>query len=255
MSPDADVTLTVVTINLDNAAGLRRTLESVAGQTAGPGRVQQVVVDGASRDGSAAVAREVLGATGTVVSEPDDGLYDAMNKGLRLATGRWTLWLNSGDWLADERVVADFLERVDSRPADPLPVVMGRLVDEAGQPADDRKQYRFSSHLLGRTMHRHPASFVPTALARALGGYSQAYEFAGDYDFMLRAAFAVGVDDWERDCTVFDLTGVSTRQAARTPGLLARVRADRLQLEPWMRGPAGVWDRVYARRYARRLGR
>lgn len=245
--------LTIVTINLNDADGLERTLRSIAAQTAVAG-VQSVVVDGGSTDDSPTIiARYRQKLSATVVQEKDRGIYDAMNKGLVLAQGRYTLWLNAGDFLVDERVVADFLEHVAARDGTPR-VVMGDLVEEsAGGASRELRPYTFSRHLLGLSMHRHPSSFVPTALARAVGGYSEEYGFAGDFDFMLRLSFAVGVEEWRRTCAVFAAGGVSEVNATRIPAVLARVRRERLQPSFPLRTLLTLYDGAYRLNYRRHL--
>jgi glycosyltransferase involved in cell wall biosynthesis len=242
--------LSIVTINRNNGFGLERTLRSVAGQTA-LDRIHMIIVDGGSSDGSPDVIAEyteLLGAT--VIAETDRGIYDAMNKGLALALGRFTLFLNSGDHLIDTKVVEDFATHVEHRGNSPS-VVMGQIQRGSQTRHAPDKPYSFSRHLLGLSMHRHPASFVPTDLARALGGYSEDYEFSGDYDFMLRAAFAVGIDEWPRVCTVFDDVGVSSRNEDRIPALLARIRRERLQPTGWMGTVLSAYDRVFEHRHRR----
>ena len=109
--------LSIITINYNNAAGLRRTLDSVAAQRLDvsttnkvPLEVEHIVVDGNSTDESVAVIRDYeqqLSSSSislTWVSEPDKGIYNAMNKGIRLASGDYIQILNSGDILASEDV-------------------------------------------------------------------------------------------------------------------------------------------------------
>jgi glycosyltransferase involved in cell wall biosynthesis len=89
--------LSVITINRNNASGLRRTLASLS-PLRDDSCVEFLFIDGASRDGSLQLAYQFY-EPDRLISEPDGGLYEAMNKGLHLATGDWLLWLNSGDEL------------------------------------------------------------------------------------------------------------------------------------------------------------
>ena len=98
--------ISVVTVTRNNARTIAETIESVRAQTYGD--VEHVVVDGASTDDTAEVARDRLGGNAVFVSEPDAGIYDAMNKGVGLATGDIIGTLNADDMYADTRV----LERV-----------------------------------------------------------------------------------------------------------------------------------------------
>ena len=104
--------LSIITINYNNAAGLRKTLESVRGQTSK--NYEHIIIDGGSTDESVAVLEEFLADKDYAMkvtywcSEKDRGIYDAMNKGIPHAGGRYCLFLNSGDYLADNEVVARF---------------------------------------------------------------------------------------------------------------------------------------------------
>ena len=110
--------LSIITINRNNAAGLRKTIESVVSQTYTD--FEYIIIDGASTDGSVEVIKEYAEATLPCgeglgerlywVSEPDKGIYNAMNKGILKAQGEYLLFLNSGDWLVDKDVIKSFID-------------------------------------------------------------------------------------------------------------------------------------------------
>lgn len=105
--------LSIITINYNNAEGLKKTLASVAAQSVT--EFEHVVVDGASTDGSADIIREYAASASYPVrwvSEPDKGIYNAMNKGLLMASGEYVQVLNSGDIYASEHVVADMTKAI-----------------------------------------------------------------------------------------------------------------------------------------------
>ncbi|MDR2910496.1 MAG: glycosyltransferase [Bacteroidales bacterium] len=89
--------LSIITINLNNVAGLQKTIESVVKQTFTD--YEYIVIDGGSTDGSADIIKQHANKITYWVSEPDKGIYNAMNKGIRVAKGEYCLFLNSGDWL------------------------------------------------------------------------------------------------------------------------------------------------------------
>lgn len=96
--------LSIITINYNNRIGLERTIKSVAGQSEKP--FEYIVVDGGSNDGGVDVIRNNIQYVTKWVSEPDGGLYEAINKGTRMATGDYCLYLNSGDTLYSEDVIS-----------------------------------------------------------------------------------------------------------------------------------------------------
>lgn len=95
--------ISIITINRNNAEGLKKTIESVAGQTEHP--FEFIVIDGASTDGSTGIIHASAHVTSTWISEPDAGIYNAMNKGVAKAHGEWCLFLNSGDCFSSPNVV------------------------------------------------------------------------------------------------------------------------------------------------------
>ncbi|RRD02525.1 glycosyltransferase family 2 protein [Prevotella sp. OH937_COT-195] len=111
------ITFSIITVTYNAAEVSGRTFESVAGQTYPA--VEHIIVDGASTDGTLAVAEEYRlrsdeacnGHCVLINSEPDSGIYDAMNKGLERATGNYVLFMNAGDTFASPRTLAEITEK------------------------------------------------------------------------------------------------------------------------------------------------
>lgn len=101
--------LSVITINFNNAAGLKKTLESIACSSYPKELVECRVIDGGSTDGSIDVIKQFESVVDAWVSEPDKGIFDAMNKGMRAAEGEYIIYMNSGDWFAEGALTADLL--------------------------------------------------------------------------------------------------------------------------------------------------
>ena len=95
--------LSIITVNLNNREGLRKTIDSVVGQTFRD--FEWIVIDGGSTDGSRELIEQYADHIAYWVSEPDKGIYNAMNKGIRVAQGEYLQFLNSGDWLVEERTL------------------------------------------------------------------------------------------------------------------------------------------------------
>lgn len=108
-----DFNVTIITVNLNNKDGLERTIKSVIGQTAFE-NIEYIVIDGGSTDGSADVIKEHEQYISYWVSEKDNGIYNAMNKGVEHAHGEYCLFLNSGDYLHNSTVIEEVIPHLDS---------------------------------------------------------------------------------------------------------------------------------------------
>ena len=98
------MTLSIITINYNNCDGLKRTIDSVVSQTFTD--YEWIVIDGGSNDGSFELIEKYQKHFTYWVSEPDSGIYQAMNKGIAHANGDWYIFLNSGDWLFNNEVLS-----------------------------------------------------------------------------------------------------------------------------------------------------
>ncbi|HWA70565.1 MAG TPA: glycosyltransferase family 2 protein [Rhizomicrobium sp.] len=176
--------ISVVTVCFNSEAGIARTIESFLAQDH-PDR-EMLVIDGGSRDRTVEIARSYRSDMIRLVSEPDRGLYDAMNKGLRLFAGDAVGFLNSDDCFHD----ASVLGRVSDAMAD-ADAVYG---DVAMMSAADRgrvvRQWNSGTFRPGAFrwgwMPPHPAFYIRRELALAVGEFDLRYRIAADYDFMLR---------------------------------------------------------------------
>lgn len=104
-----DNKISVITVSFNNIEGLRRTMASVASQNYS--NMEFIVIDGGSTDGTQEMVGRHTMRPDVFVSEKDEGIYDAMNKGIRCASGEWLIFMNSGDIFADNMVLADIFEK------------------------------------------------------------------------------------------------------------------------------------------------
>ena len=105
--------LSIITINLNNKADLQKTIDSIFTQTCK--EFEWVIIDGGSTDGSVELIKETLQYINYWVSEPDKGIYNAMNKGIKASHGEYLLFLNSGDYLYDSSVIHNVLPLLKDR--------------------------------------------------------------------------------------------------------------------------------------------
>ncbi len=177
--PTAAPRLSIVTVVLDDPAGLEATARSVAEQ--GFRDYEYLVIDGGSGPATQAVLARIRETLTTLVSEPDEGLYHAMNKGLGLARGTWIQFLNAGDTFLAPGSLAAFMDA--ARPG--TEVLYGDHV--ACYPGWRRPMRAADPGILpfgGFACHQ--ALLVRTKLARQIGGFHVDSWPAADYDFVCR---------------------------------------------------------------------
>ena len=187
MSPDSPTPrISVITATYNRVQSLEQAVRSVQAQT-WPA-VEHVLVDGASTDGSPELLRRLVRPGDVLLSEPDQGIYDALNKGLRLATGDVVGFMHSDDFFADPTILA----RVAAAFADPaVDAVYGDL-DYVAKEAPDRIVRRWRSRaydpsLLGRGwMPAHPTLYLRRRVIERWGGFDTRFRIAADYDAILR---------------------------------------------------------------------
>ena len=180
------ISIITVTYNADSV--LKRTLDSVKAQSWQ--QIEHLIIDGASKDETISMAETYKAQCPyevVILSEPDKGLYDAMNKGLRLATGDYLVFLNAGDTLH----AADTLETI-VRSAQPLPGVLygdTAITDEQGKFLHLRrlrppKKLTWKSFRQGMLVC-HQAFYALTDIAKNLP-YDPRYRYSADVDWCIR---------------------------------------------------------------------
>lgn len=181
-----DVQISVITVTRNCAATVGDCLASVAAQ-AWPRR-EHVVIDGASTDGTLALLEARRAHLAVLVSEPDEGIYDALNKGIAKARGDVIGFLHADDVFADDQVLA----RVAAAFADPtVEAVYGDLqYVSRDHPARIIRHWATAPFTPARLkrgwMPPHPTLYVRRSVYDRLGVFDTRYRIAADYDFMLR---------------------------------------------------------------------
>lgn len=212
--------LSIITINRNNAGGLECTLNSVLTQTLG--EFEHIIIDGASTDNSVEVIKEYVrkaeGVNGLRVewiSEKDSGIYEAMNKGLKMAHGKYTLMLNSGDYLVDEHVIEKIMPELDG-----IDIVQGNIIENHDGKMSRNRGYGKSDIdlfdiLKGHFLHQ--ASFCRRDLFERYGYFDESYRISADTKFFL---YCLGRKDAtfryiDLDVTNYDMTGISADQSGK----------------------------------------
>jgi len=176
--------LSIITVNRNNAEGLKKTIESVIQQTYKD--VEYIVIDGASTDYSVDVITEYAKNLHYWVSEPDTGIYNAMNKATLKANGDYCLYLNSGDWLVDNKT----LENAVLCLTGDADIYYGRRINYYSDNDISRETSKHQDitplAFLDRTPS-HQCSFIRRSLLLQAGLYHEKFRINSDWLFFLDA--------------------------------------------------------------------
>lgn len=169
----------VITINLNNAVGMEATIQSVIEQTGVV--IEYIVIDGGSTDGSQDILEKYRSYLSYLISEPDNGVYNAQNKGLKQVSNSHVLFLNSGDRLANAYALRALCDAVTSKHT----LVYGDLLIEQTDGSSWLKTYpdKIAADYFFSDTLPHPASLIPTTLLRRLGGYDEHLRICSDWKF------------------------------------------------------------------------
>ena len=268
------ITLSIITINYNDAAGLRKTLDSVAAQTYP--HIQHIIVDGGSTDGSVEIIREYadnqakgerLEAKGEEngkadtsastpytlhhtppthvvrwISEPDKGIYNAMNKGIRMATGDYIQILNSGDMLFDAHVtqrMSEHLAQINSQHEKPIGILYGNMikVNAAGEVVGRSGYTEYSLRQFYSSTLNHDCAYIRKDLFEEYGLYDENLKIVSDWKWYLQAIGLgrVKPEYVDIDVTIFDDGGISETN-------LELRNKERRQVLEELLPPAVLWD-------------
>lgn len=186
-SESPPITISVITVCFNAESTIEKTIRSVCDQVGAS--IQYIVVDGVSTDRTLDVVRKYSSRVDIQVSEKDAGIYDAMNKGIALATGDVVYFLNADDSFTDPYVLRDVAAAFA---ADPQRIAVYGNVILQGEPAGFSfiQAKAFETHSYHEILHGsfcHQAFFARRSLFDSLGMFDLQYRFVADYDFMLRA--------------------------------------------------------------------
>ena len=238
--------LSIVTINRNNAAGLEKTMLSVASQTFK--EFEYIVVDGASTDDSVEVIKRLAPQFGDRIkwiSEPDKGIYNGMNKGLRMATGDYLQILNSGDIFAASEVTERMIAALDHQKQE-IGILYGNMIRDYGNGKLARDERKADNHepiaeCVEWTMYdfikgtvNHDPTYIHRSLYEKYGLYDENLKIVSDWKWFVNAVVFGGEKLYyvPIDVTVFDTTGISETN------LEARENERRAELEKML--PAAI---------------
>ena len=213
--------LTIITINYNNASGLKKTIESVLCQTSKD--FEFIIIDGASTDGSVEIIQTFKLSnfqTLNYLSEPDSGIYNAMNKGIRKANGKYIQFLNSGDWLVDEFVVENMLHELNAYntqlndKSEETDILIGRKIsvrEDGKMRTEQNSPYVGLVTFYGSTL-QHTSAYINRSLFDKYGLYDENLKIVSDWKWYLIVAGLnkAKVMFTEINVSYFDTNGISS---------------------------------------------
>lgn len=208
--------LSIITVNYNDAEGLRKTLASVAAQTYRD--IEHIIIDAASTDGSVDVIREYESTNSqttnplTIIwsSEKDKGIYDGMNKGIRKATGDYCQFLNSGDTLA----YPDVTEQMMAAMEDGIDILYGNMLkigDKARYVDRSSANYNVTLNMFYRGCLNHSPAYIKRSLFDEYGYYDETLKICSDWKFYMQSIVLGKATTKHVDIVVthFDMNGIS----------------------------------------------
>lgn len=175
--------ISIITINFNNLHGLKKTMTSVLQQSYS--NIEFVVIDGGSTDGSKAYIESCQDDLAYWVSEPDKGIYNAMNKGIDNASGDYLLFLNSGDVLINDTIMNNVSLELGE-----FDIYYGDLIklDKNGlQQLRTFPEKLSFNYFFNRGALPHPSTFIKKKLFNDIAYYNENYKIASDWEFLLIA--------------------------------------------------------------------
>lgn len=199
--------LSIITINLNNKDGLQKTIESVISQTYKD--FEWIVIDGGSKDGSKELIEKYSNHISYWVSEPDKGIYNAMNKGIRVARGEYVEFLNSGDIFCDNKTLDSFFPA--RKEADILYTNAFSRKGDKLERINYQNDYLTCYRLTKRTIN-HQSAFIKRTLFDEYGLYDESLKIVSDWKFFFETIVVrkCSVCHVDQDTIIFDASGISS---------------------------------------------
>jgi len=200
--------LSIITINYNNASGLKRTIESIVPYCSQD--IEYIVIDGGSSDNSVEYIKEYAGNINYWVSEPDNGIFHAMNKGLARSSGEYLLFMNSGDILNEGIDFTSVISRLSGEDIIYYDII---VADEANNkyihPSHSYLDFKFFAE---RSLP-HQATFIRKNVLSEYGGYNENMKIGSDWAFFIDAICLMGCSYKHigSEFSTYYLNGISSR--------------------------------------------
>lgn len=173
--------MTVVTVSYNAAATIEKTIQSVLSQSYS--NIEYIIIDGGSTDGTVDIIKKYADRIACWVSEPDKGIYDAMNKGILKSTGQWINFMNVGDWFNNDNVISELVSSIDNDAT----IVYGDII----KMLPDIQYYEKAESLdllKEKMVFSHQAMFVRTDYHKQ-HLFDLSFRSSADYNFIYNSFF------------------------------------------------------------------
>lgn len=227
--------LSIITVNLNDAEGLQKTLDSVWERQTFRDK-EHIVIDGGSTDGSMDVIKKHAGKLAYWVSEPDSGIYNAMNKGISRARGEYLLFLNSGDWLEDDILTPLFGNGME----EDIIYADYNNITEDGKKTRIRMPDEITLPGLLLQSLGHPSTLIKRDII-SKKGYREEYRIISDWAFWIEELIINGRSCRHADIamTNYNLRGISAKKENRE-----KIKAEREKFLTEIFGPRYDMTRI-----------
>jgi len=235
-----------ITVTYKNRDSLMKTLDSLISQRLYDGRddsLEIIVVDGGSDDGSLELLEDYERRVQDnphvsikYISEQDSGIYNAMNKGVDMATGEWCMFINAGDVLYEENTIRSVISHIEKEVQDgdeSYDIIYGDSARDYGSSIDIVKPSSLTSITKGLPFS-HQAVLTRTELFKTRG-YDESFCISGDYEWFLGAYMEQKSFRYIPVCiSIFDTCGISSQRLYENYLEAERIRAKYSVADPWV---------------------
>lgn len=205
-------------MNLNNADGLQKTMQSVLEQSFT--KYEYIIIDGGSTDKSVSLIEASADKLSYWVSEKDKGIYNAMNKGIEKAKGKYLLFLNSGDYFIGPDVLSELINAGSDEDLLYSDMILQKENVRTQWALPDKLSFSFFL----KSSLPHASCLIKGSLFEAIGNYSEEYKIVSDWEFFFKAVhkYQCTYKHIPINCVIFNMDGVSTKD--ENAGIIVKER-------------------------------
>ena len=224
--------VSVITVTLNSRQYIERAIKSLLSQTYG--NIEYIIIDGGSTDGTLEILDKYRDKIDFFVSEPDKGLYDAMNKGINHSTGEILYFFNSDDRFYDKNVIKKAVDYFSKKRADFIyGDILNDHIDTGTYSYGKYPSFITKRHFIRSTIG-HPAAFFRRRCFEKVGVFDIRYRIVSDYEWFLRALFKYYLKQRHINeiISIFQCSGISTDESNKESILREKESIQKLYFKP-----------------------